>query len=212
MDLASFNQTLSAIIASTKFNFPVMAKMIGFVFIIQVINASLGYRLCYLGILPRHPIGLIGIPLCPLLHGSFNHFFSNAIIFFAMANLVALQGPDHFLLITILIITLSGLATWLFARSALHVGASSLIMGYWGYLLVNAYTHPTLMTIALGIICVYYFGGMVSSLIPDSPKESWEGHLFGVLSGIASSIIYPTLLPYLAEDIQKVKPILLSFG
>ncbi len=208
MDLSTINSTLHTIMVSTQTNFPIMAKMVGFVFIIQIINAALGYRLCLLGILPRNPIGLIGIPLCPLLHGSFNHFFSNAVIIIAMANLVLLEGQPQFLLITALIIVIGGFATWLLARPALHVGASGLIMGYWGYLLVNAYHHPTLMTIALGIVCVYYFGGMLSSLIPESAKESWEGHVFGVASGVASSYLYPYVIPYVAEDLDKLKPLM----
>jgi membrane associated rhomboid family serine protease len=208
MDLSSINQTFQTVISSSQANLPLMAKMVGVVFFIQVINAAIGYRLCAFGILPRHPIGLIGIPLSPLIHASFNHFFSNAIIFFALANLVALEGTSQFLLITAIITVIGGFATWLLGRAALHVGASGLIMGYWGYLLVNAYHHPTLITIALGVVCIYFFGGMLSNMIPDSAKESWEGHVFGVFSGVLASFAYPYVAPYLIDDLQNFERML----
>ena len=208
MDLSSINQTLQSVISAAQTNLPLMTTMVGIVFAIQVINSALGYRLCAFGILPRHPIGLIGIPLCPLIHGSYSHFFSNAIIFYALANLVALEGTTQFLLITCIITVIGGFATWLLGRAALHVGASGLIMGYWGYLLVNAYHHPTLMTIALGIVCVYFFGGMLSNMIPESAKESWEGHVFGVLSGVLASFIYPYVAPYMIEDLENIQRML----
>ncbi len=180
-----------------------MARLVGLMLIIQIINACMGYRLCVFGIHPRRSFGLIGIPLSPWIHGSFNHFISNALVFFAMANLVVLEGQQQFLLVTGMIVFLGGFATWLVGRSAVHVGASGLIMGYWGYLLVNAYHHPTLITIVMGIICLYFFGSLLSSMIPDDVKESWESHVFGVASGIMTSFAYPYVVPYVADNLNN---------
>ena len=126
-----------------------------------------------------------------------------------MGNLVALEGQEQFLLVTIMVVTIGGSLTWLFGRSSYHVGASGLIMGYWGYLLVNAYHHPTLMTIALGIVCLYYFGGLLSSVIPNDAKESWEGHLFGVIAGIGTSFLYPEVAPYLGPYLEQIAPMIM---
>jgi len=202
LDLTGINSTLQSIIASIELNLPIMASLVGFTFFIQILNVALGYRLCAFGIHPRHLLGLVGIPLSPFIHGSFNHFFSNAMVFFAMANLIVLEGQQQFILITAIITVLGGLATWLVGRSEVHVGASGIIMGYWGYLLVNAYHHPTLMTIMMGILCLYFFGGLLSSMIPDDAKESWESHVFGVVAGVASSYLYPYIVPYVSHDLD----------
>ena len=122
-------------------------------------------------------------------------------MFLALANLVALEGQMHFVVITLMIAVIGGGATWLLGRKALHVGASGIIMGYWGYLLVNAYQHPSVITIALGVTCFYFFGGLLSHMIPDSAKESWEGHVFGVISGVISALTYPTVEPWILQNI-----------
>jgi membrane associated rhomboid family serine protease len=158
-------------------------------FIVHIINMLLGYRLNVLGIYPRHLFGLIGIPCSPFLHGSFNHLFFNAIALFVLANFVLLQGITNFFHITLLIGGLSGLALWLFGRPAIHIGASGLITGYWGYLLVNAYQHPSIITVILAIVCVYYFGGIFFSIFPGKQGMSWEGHLFGLLAGLGTAYL-----------------------
>lgn len=201
LTLHQFSQTLDQLIHSAQINFPMIGACIVVAFVIQCVNFIFQYRLCVFGIMPRHPLGLLGIVLSPWIHGSFNHFFSNAMIFLALANLVALEGQTHFFVITLMIAIFGGGATWLLGRKALHVGASGIIMGYWGYLLVNAYHHPSLITIALGITCFYFFGGLLSHMIPDSAKESWEGHVFGVLSGIISAIAYPSVEPWILNVI-----------
>ena len=169
-DLSTFNGTLHALTVSLQTNLPIMGRLVGLMFAIQIVNAAMGYRLCAFGIHPRRLIGLAGIPLCPWIHGSFNHFISNALVFFALGNLIAIEGQQQFLLVSGMIMALGGFATWLVGRSAVHVGASGVIMGYWGYLLVNAYHHPTLITIVMGIVCFYFFGGLMSSMIPDDVK------------------------------------------
>lgn len=199
--LHQLSETMDQLIVSAQSNFPMIGSIIAITFAIQCTNFLCQYRLCVFGIMPRHPLGLIGIVLSPWIHGSFNHFFSNAMIFLALANLVALEGQMHFLVITLMIAVLGGGATWLFGRKALHVGASGVIMGYWGYLLVNAYQHPSLITIALGVTCFYFFGGLLSHMIPDSAKESWEGHVFGVVSGIVSALTYPTIEPWILDNL-----------
>lgn len=52
---------------------PLLLKIVGLLWGINLLNAATGYRLNILGILPRHPWGIIGIPFAPFLHGGFNH-------------------------------------------------------------------------------------------------------------------------------------------
>src|SRR5690606_2972312 len=96
------------------------------------------YRLNIFGIYPRKIPGIIGIVFSPFLHGSAQHLFFNSIPLVVLAALILVKGHLYFYEVTIWIAVFSGVLTWLFGRSAFHIGASSVIMGYWGFLLFEA--------------------------------------------------------------------------
>lgn len=168
-------------------NLPITLGLLGLLFAIQIVNASIGYRLNILGIWPRKMFGWIGIPFSPFLHGNFSHLIFNMLPLFIFSNLMIFPGLSVFLIASAWIIGISGLLTWLFARPGIHIGASGLIMGYLSYLLINMYYHPTPLSVIVGLTCFYYFGGMLINLFPDSNKQiSWEGHVFGFVAGIVT--------------------------
>jgi membrane associated rhomboid family serine protease len=186
-------QTLQVVALLQKnlyFTLMILAVLFG----IHMINWIIGYRLNVFGIVPRKIIGLPGIVLSPFLHANFNHLFFNSIPLFVMVSFILLQGMTIFLCVSAIIIVLGGFGTWLFGRRGIHIGASGVIMGYWSYLLIEAYKHPTVLSIALAVVCLYYFGGMVLNLFPMKVKSSWEAHFFGFLAGLAAAYIMPYLL------------------
>jgi len=175
-------------------NIPSLLLLIAALWLLQLLNWLVGYRLNLLGIYPRSWHGFIGIAFSPFLHGDFNHLFFNSLPLFVLACFVLLQGWAVFFTVSLIIILLSGFAVWLLGRPALHVGASSLIMGYWSYLMINAYHQPTLVTVMLGIVCFYYIGAaLILNLFPRQ-QTSWEGHIFGFAAGIAAAYLYPYFL------------------
>jgi membrane associated rhomboid family serine protease len=176
--------------ASIHDNLPFLLGMTAMLWLLLLINAAMGYRLNIMGIYPRHLWGLPGIFISPFLHGSSTHLFFNSIPLFALSALILINGKPFFLMVTFLLIILSGVLVWLFGRKALHVGASSVIMGYWSFLLLNAYEQRSPTAIILGFICAYYFGGLLFSLFPQEERVSWEGHIFGFLSGLLVSYGY----------------------
>ncbi|MCD8499823.1 MAG: rhomboid family intramembrane serine protease [Gammaproteobacteria bacterium] len=118
-------------------------------------------------------MGLIGIFTSPFLHGSFTHLLFNCIPLFLLMNLLLLAGLDQFIVISLLIIVISGLCVWLVGRPALHVGASGLIMGYWGYLMINAILYPSIITVLLIIFCFLLFCRVICK------STSQRGNLLG---------------------------------
>jgi membrane associated rhomboid family serine protease len=181
--------SIQAIIDALKNNAFFVAKLLAVFWIFNLINKILGYKLNYLGIYPRSLHGLLGILFSPFLHHDFNHLFYNSIPFFLLASLILAQGRMEFYYVSAFVILVGGFGVWLFGRRAIHIGASTLVMGYFGYLLANAYYHFTTTAILLALICLYYFSGLFMSLFPGKKGISWEGHLFGFLAGIASTII-----------------------
>lgn len=184
-------QQLTLTVDILRMNFPIVLMILAILWGIHFVNWSIGYRLNIFGIYPRHPFGLIGIPASPFLHGHFNHIFFNSIPLVILASFILLNGLHHFLIISMIIIVLCGFATWLFGRPSIHIGASGVIMGYLGYCLVAAYSQPGVISVAIGLVCIYYFGSMLFSIFPSDVRTSWEAHLFGLMAGVASIYIAP---------------------
>lgn len=182
--MGNLSNALMQVIDSVQANLPFLGKMLLLLWGLLFLNVALGYRLNAFGIYPRHPIGIVGIVFSPFIHGSAQHLFFNSIPLFVLAALILVKGQYYFFYITAMITLLSGSLTWLFGRSAFHIGASSVIMGYWGFLLVEAVLTRSILAIVLAALCLYYFAGLFTSIFPQEERTSWEGHLFGLVSGI----------------------------
>ncbi len=185
-----WTNALHQIILTMQTNALVALEIIGLLWAIQLVNMSLHYRLNVLGIYPRHPFGLIGIFTSPFLHGNINHLFFNSIPLFLLLVLMLANGFSYFLNVTLNIMIFSGIAVWLFGRQAMHVGASGVIMGYMGFLLTQAYSHPNASGLILGALALYYCGSILMHLLPTDVKTSWEGHVFGFAAGVAAAMGY----------------------
>ena len=157
------------------------------IWVIEFINFSMGHRLSDWGILPRTLKGLKGIPLSPFLHASLIHIMMNTIPLAVLGGFVILNGRQIFFEISIIIILVSGTALWLFGRSSYHVGASGLIFGYFGYLVLRAWYDRSLKSFIIAFVTVSLYGGIIWGMLPTFSRISWEGHLFGLLAGILAA-------------------------
>lgn len=193
MYLSNISAQLETTITLLKLNLSSILLIMAGLWLIQLVNWILGYRLNLLGIYPRSGHGLLGIIFSPFLHGDFNHLFFNSIPLFVLAGFVLLNGWMVFLYVSAVIILLSGFLVWLFGRPAIHIGASGLVMGYWSYLMINALHQGTLVTIVLAIICIYYFGAMIFLSLFPRFRTSWEAHAFGFIAGIVAAYVVPML-------------------
>lgn len=185
--LNELSNSLLLITDQTKNNSPYLIRIMLIMWGVFFVNALLHKRLLYLGIIPRRLLGLPGILFAPFLHADFNHLFFNSIPLMVLSNFILINGVAYFLYVTTLIILISGILTWCFAKSGIHVGASSVITGYWALLVSNIYQQGTLTAIILGIVCIYYFAGIFLSIFPGKKGVSWEGHLFGLIAGFLVS-------------------------
>src|ERR1700733_4718987 len=69
------------------------------------------------GIYPRNIDHLWGILTAPFLHVSFQHLIDNTIPFVFMGVIIALRGAARLALVTLIVIIIGGLGTWLFGPS-----------------------------------------------------------------------------------------------
>ncbi len=153
-----------------------------------LLNQILGGILLILGITPRKLYGLPGILFAPILHANVNHLFFNTIPLLVLSAFILVNGLPYFVFVTLCITILSGTLVWLFAKPGVHIGASGVITGYWGLLVVDIYQEGSATTILLGIVSLYYFAGIFFGIFPSKKGVSWEGHLFGLLAGIATAL------------------------
>lgn len=181
---ATLVSELLALFANIKNNAPDVLRVIGALWLIQGLNTIVGNKLCVLGVIPRRIYGLMGIIWSPFIHHGFSHVFFNSIPLFILLSSILIFGVPAAICITVMIVLLSGLGVWLFGRNAIHVGASGVIMGYMGYVLYGAYYTSSVSSVVVGVLCFYYLGSILFSIIPTDESASWEGHLFGLLSGI----------------------------
>ncbi|CCH97304.1 MAG: rhomboid family intramembrane serine protease [Microcystis wesenbergii TW10] len=145
------------------------------------------------GIIPHQVIGLRGILFAPFLHGDFPHLIANTVPFLILGWLVMLQETSDFFIVTGLTMLVGGLGVWLFAApGSIHIGASILIFGYLGFLLLRGYFQRNIPSILLSILVFLLYGGTIWGVLPSRPGISWQGHLFGFLGGVLAAKLIAT--------------------
>lgn len=166
-------------------NLPIVGVILLIPWTCFFISTVITQRILLLGIIPRTARGIPGIFFAPLLHANFNHLFFNSIPLAVLSAFLLINGLYSYIVITVLITVLSGFAIWCLARPGLYIGASALITGYWGFLISNAYQEASATTIILAALSLYYFAGIFLGIFPQQKGVSWEGHLCGLLAGLA---------------------------
>ena len=154
----------------------------------EAADIVLDHRLDAYGVRPHVLIGLRGIVFAPFLHSGFGHLIGNTLPFAVLGGLIALGGLRQFLSVTLIVGLVSGVGMWIFGSSnEVHIGASGLVFGYLAYLLVRGFLARNVRQILLGIIVAFVYGGLLWGVLPTGRGVSWEGHLFGVVGGVAAA-------------------------
>lgn len=156
---------------------------------IECVNSFTGNALNSFGILPRTSRGLIGIIFAPWLHSDWEHLFSNLPILLILSGLLIAGSVRYYIISSIYIILLSGFLVWLFARSAIHIGASGWIFGLWALLLARAFTERKILDFIFAILVFVYYGGIASGMLPGVPSISFEAHIAGAVSGLSYALL-----------------------
>lgn len=166
----------------------VVGGFLALMWLIEIVDTTiLDSRLQTHGIEPRQIDGLEGVLFAPVLHGGWAHIISNSIPFLVLGGLVMTYGLRRWVTATAIIILLGGTVTWLAARSGIHIGASILVFGYFGFLLGMAWFERSFKSIGIAAVVAVFYGGLIWGVLPTDSGVSWEGHLFGALAGVAAS-------------------------
>ncbi len=162
---------------------------------IRITESALGISFAHMGLYPMKLEGLKGILFSPLIHADFKHLFDNSIpLFFLSVAVFYFYRPVAYR-VFFLIWLVSGMIIWLTARPAYHIGASGLVYGLASFVFFSGIIRLNIHLMAISLLVVFLYGGLVWGIFPYDFRISWESHLVGGLTGLAMAFFYHSYGP-----------------
>src|SRR3569833_881969 len=111
------------------------------IWVVQLVNWADGYGLSvHYGIHTRDMTSLPTVLTTPFQHIGWGHIEGNSGPLFIFGFLAAFRGVKRFLSLTALIVLVSGLGAWsLSGPGSVTAGASGVVFGYFGYVIVRGF-------------------------------------------------------------------------
>ncbi|MEU9830235.1 rhomboid family intramembrane serine protease [Streptosporangium sp. NPDC048047] len=184
-------RTAEIMVAEARKAFWVMVGFLALIWALQVANWLSGYELSYEhGIQAWHPESLPDILSAPFLHFSWEHIEGNSGPLFVFGFLAAYRGVRRFLGVTGFIVLVSGLGAWFTSSpQSVGAGASGVVFGYFGYVLVRGAFDRHLIDIVVGVVMALCFAYQFAGLLPEE-GVGWQAHVFGFLAGLVGGWLF----------------------
>jgi membrane associated rhomboid family serine protease len=169
----------------------VMVGFLALLWIIQIANVADHYGLVTeFGIKSRSVPGLPDIFTAPFIHLSWTHIEANSGPLFIFGFLAAYRGVVRFFGLTLLVIVTSGFAAWLTApTNSVGVGASGVVFGYLGYILVRGLFDRHLIDLIIGAVMALCFAYQFTVLLPHA-GIGWQDHVGGLVGGVIGGWVF----------------------
>jgi len=166
-----------------------MVAWLALLWLLVGIDAILDHRLLSgFGIRPRTLGSLPDILTAPFLHTGVEHVAANSTGLLGLGLLAALTGIRRFLAVTLVIVVISGLGAWLLGPTGtVGVGASGVVFGFLGYLLLRGFVDRRPVDVILAVGVALGWGYLLFSIAAGGPQVSWQAHLFGFLGGLLAA-------------------------
>jgi len=168
-----------------------MLAWVGLLWLLEAVDAKTHHSLDTFGIVPREIGELRDIIPAAFIHFGFDHVAANSVPLFVLGFLAALRDIGRFLGVVFVIVLTSGFGVWLVAPAGTNTaGASGVVFGLFGYLLIRGFVDRRLLDIAVGLAVAVYYGSILWGVLPTAQGVSWQGHLFGLAGGVASAFLF----------------------
>ena len=157
------------------------------------------------GLKPQSISGLAGILTMPLLHGDFSHIASNSLPILILGTCLFYFYKEIAFKVFFISYISCGILVWLFAsgreHASVHIGASGLIYALSGFLFMSGIIRKHKALFGVSLLITFLYGTIIWGVLPgdyqkaihyieDRSNVSWEGHLFGFLSGVMLAYAY----------------------
>lgn len=156
--------------------------------LIMAIDGLTGADLTAYGVFPRMLVSVPGIALAPLIHGSYTHLLMNTPPLLVLGTATLYSYPRAARIMLPIIYFGTGMAVWLFARPAYHIGASGLTHGLLFFLLIAGMLRKDRRSMGLAMVVLFLYGSMIWGILPADPTISFESHLAGATLGTITAI------------------------
>ncbi|MFE0039068.1 rhomboid family intramembrane serine protease [Streptomyces sp. NPDC059015] len=168
-----------------------MLAWVALLWALEVADHATGHSLDTYGITPREPAELADVVPASFLHFGFGHLASNTVPLLVFGFLAALGGVRRFLAVAALIIVADGIGVWLISPPGSNTaGASGLVFGLFGYLLVRGFVDRRPLDIGVGLLVGAIWGSSILlGLSPANTGVSWQGHLIGLVAGVVAAFV-----------------------
>ena len=173
-----------------KLALKIALTLVGFLWLILILDTVLGLGLARFGLRPRHIEGLIGVFTAPLLHGGAEHLFSNTLPLTVSLTMILYMYPRSSVRVMPIIWIGSGVLAWIIGRESLHFGASGFVYGLLAYVFISGILRLDMRSVAVSVMVWFLYGGMIWGVLPIRPNMSWELHLSGAILGVALAIVF----------------------
>ena len=178
-----------------KCSFLITVSFTAVLWLIRIVESATGITLAGLGIYPNRLENLDGILFSPLIHSSYSHLFANTAPLLILGTALLYGYPRSSRIVIPSVYLGTGLAVWLFARPAYHIGASGLTFGFMFFVFTIGAIRWDRRAIALSMIVFFLYGSMIWGIFPNEPDISFESHLFGALIGVVLAILLRNMDP-----------------
>ena len=157
---------------------------------IHFYSTKYGVRLSHFGVYPREIKGLFGILSSSFIHGDWKHLFNNSVPLIVLGSALFHFYNRLAIRVWIYSIIFTGILVWLGGRPSFHIGASGLVYALATFLFFSGFIRKHKPLMAISMIVVFIYGGMVWGIFPKDEHISWEGHLFGAFNGLFWALYY----------------------
>jgi membrane associated rhomboid family serine protease len=165
-----------------------MLFLLAGLWLLEILDQLSGNQLDQLGIHAREVDGMPEIFSAPFLHAGWDHLISNSLPFFVLGFLVLLSGLARWLVSSLIIIVVSGMTAWfLTPANTIILGASGLIFGWFTYLLARGIWSRRPAQVAVAVIVLLVYGGLIWGVLPSAAGISWQAHLGGAVGGVLAA-------------------------
>lgn len=174
-------------------SFIVPVAFMAICWIVKGIEEIFNLDFSFLGIKPLQADGIPGIILFHFLHGSWSHLYANTLPIIVLGACLYYFYKPIATKIWLLIMFSTGLLVWCGARGGVHIGASALIYGLAYFLMLSGFIRRNKNLVIVSFLVIFLYGSLIWGIYPKYAIEnhiSWEGHLAGLIMGIALAVFY----------------------
>lgn len=166
--------------------FPPLFFLFCMFFLFEVFRLT-GFDNSVIGVYPRKLVSIHGVVTMVFAHSGYKHLFANSVPFFFLSFGLFYFFRQFAYRAFFVTWVISGVMLWIGGRTSYHIGASGLVYGLSALLFFVPIFSRNRQLYPISLIVVFLYGSMLWGILPQDNNISWEGHLFGLISGVFSA-------------------------